>query len=470
MKRTSHEYEGSAKRSRPDGAEPSKVLHVRALPDFTTENELVGVVSQYGEVVKCLLLTDKHQGFIQMESVDAASDVLQRFAHAPPSIREKDIFFQFSNRQEISTPGDSAHHNEGQGTTPIILITVVNVNLPVSLDNIYQICKPYGDIMKIITFTKRLDYQALVEFGSVESAFNAKLNLEGKDLFQGCCHIRVGFSKRKTLVVKQNDHKSRDFTLKQIQPPKVHGNLQQATNGGESGGGPLIGGGTSLMGGDVGGMGMGMMMNMGGGSTVILVNKLVQDKITPDILFTLFGVYGDVIRVKILFNKRDTALIQYSNPQQACMAVRHLNNCVLHGQSIVVQISRMAEIKLPRNDNDQELTKDYAGSRLHRFRKKSFINPKNVNPPSQVLHVANLYDNATEQELRTLFGSEQQCVPIVEFFKSTRKMCYICMASVPHAVNALINLHNCDELGGYPLRVSFSHKDPGSIRSSEGTT
>lgn len=29
------------------------------------------------------------------------------------------------------------------------------------------------------------------------------------------------------------------------------------------------------------------------------------------------GVYGDVIRVKILYNKKDNALLQYSEPTQA---------------------------------------------------------------------------------------------------------------------------------------------------------
>jgi len=29
------------------------------------------------------------------------------------------------------------------------------------------------------------------------------------------------------------------------------------------------------------------------------------------------GVYGDVIRVKILYNKRDSALIQFREPQHA---------------------------------------------------------------------------------------------------------------------------------------------------------
>merc|ERR1712130_32467 len=212
----------------------------------------------------------------------------------------------------------------------------------------------------------------------------------------------------------------------------------------------------------------GMGMQMGG--RVVLVNKLVPDKVNPDILFTLFGVYGDVVKVKILYNKRDTALLQYQNHQQCQYAVEHLNHCNLFGQQIVVQHARMPEVNVPRDFNADEiqLTKDYSNSPLHRFRRKNFINPKNVNSPSQVLHVANLYDGATEQELQALFRSQQQSEPIVEFFKSSRKMAYVCMASISDAIHALINLHGCKELGGYPLRVSFSHKSPTSIQPSAG--
>jgi len=29
------------------------------------------------------------------------------------------------------------------------------------------------------------------------------------------------------------------------------------------------------------------------------------------------GVYGNVVRVKILFNKKDSALVEYADPEQA---------------------------------------------------------------------------------------------------------------------------------------------------------
>lgn len=35
------------------------------------------------------------------------------------------------------------------------------------------------------------------------------------------------------------------------------------------------------------------------------------------VILSFIGVYGDVQRVKILFNKKDNALIQMAEPQQA---------------------------------------------------------------------------------------------------------------------------------------------------------
>mmetsp|Transcript_12618 Transcript_12618/g.18089 ORF Transcript_12618/g.18089 Transcript_12618/m.18089 type:complete len:316 (+) Transcript_12618:88-1035(+) len=312
--------------------------------------------------------------------------------------------------------------------------------------------------------------------GSVENAISAKSFLEGKDMFQGCCHIRVGFSKRNQLIVKQNDHKSRDYTVPQM------GQI-----GGGMGGFPgMMGGaGGNPMGGlpgfgqmpGMGGPGMGMQggaMGMfggapGGGSSVVLINKLNADLITADILFTLFGIYGDVMRVKILFNKRDTAMLQFNTPQQAAFACQNLSGCPLHGQNILVTSSKHTDVKLPRDAEQAgaNLTKDYSDSPNHRY-KLGRGAPKNVNPPSQVLHIANLHSACTAAELVTLFQAQQpqsESLPVVEFFKTDRKMAYIGLCSVEAAVEAVLNLHNYS-LGGWPIRVSFSPKSLDALTPS----
>ena len=49
-----------------------------------------------------------------------------------------------------------------------------------------------------------------------------------------------------------------------------------------------------------------------GKSSVVLVNNLsVVANITPKELFNLFGIYGNVTKIKIMIRKRDTALIQF---------------------------------------------------------------------------------------------------------------------------------------------------------------
>lgn len=50
---------------------------------------------------------------------------------------------------------------------------------------------------------------------------------------------------------------------------------------------------------------------------VLLVSNLNEEEIKCDHLFVLFGVYGDVQRVKILFNKKDSALVQMNDAEQA---------------------------------------------------------------------------------------------------------------------------------------------------------
>lgn len=49
---------------------------------------------------------------------------------------------------------------------------------------------------------------------------------------------------------------------------------------------------------------------------------------TNILLLYLPGVYGDVIRVKILYNKKDNALLQYNEPTQAQLGMHHNLSCL----------------------------------------------------------------------------------------------------------------------------------------------
>ena len=43
----------------------------------------------------------------------------------------------------------------------------------------------------------------------------------------------------------------------------------------------------------------------------------IPERTTPNMLFKIFGVYGNVLKVKILYKKRDTALVEYETEEQA---------------------------------------------------------------------------------------------------------------------------------------------------------
>jgi len=79
--------EVATKRARVDGEAASKVLHMRALPVETSEQELIGLVSGFGHVVNVLVLRSKNQAFVQMESEAAALAAVQYYQSVKATIR-----------------------------------------------------------------------------------------------------------------------------------------------------------------------------------------------------------------------------------------------------------------------------------------------------------------------------------------------------------------------------------------------
>lgn len=112
-----------------------------------------------------------------------------------------------------------------------------------------------------------------------------------------------------------------------------------------------------------------------------------------------------MIRVKVLFNKKDNALVQYTDPSGAQFAIQHLNNIRVWGKPLKVTQSKHAVVQMPREgQQDAQLTKDYTSSSLHRFKKPNSKNHHNIYPPSATLHLSNIPPNVGEQNLRELFG------------------------------------------------------------------
>ncbi|KAJ8357170.1 hypothetical protein SKAU_G00199640 [Synaphobranchus kaupii] len=417
---------------------PSRVLHIRKLPSEVSETEVIALGLPFGKVTNILMLKGKNQAFLELGTEEAAVTMVNYYTAVTPHVRNVPVFIQYSNHKELKT--DNALNQRAQavlqavsavqsggtptsGSTasesaltpapsPVLRIIIDNMFYPVTLDVLQQIFSKFGTVMKIITFTKNNQFQALLQFSDPVNAQQAKLSLDGQNIYNACCTLRIDFSKLINLNVKYNNDKSRDYTRPELpagdgQPaidPSVAAALSKdsssllGTPSGmvasySSGGGfPSSigfgqGGGAlsplSAAAAAAAAAGRVALSGHSGTSGVLLVSNLNEEMVTPQSLFTLFGVYGDAQRVKILYNKKDSALIQMADGNQAKLAMSHLNGQKMYGKIIRVTLSKHQTVQLPREGlDDQGLTKDFTNSPLHRFKKPGSKNFQNIFPPS----------------------------------------------------------------------------------------
>ncbi|XP_058714482.1 polypyrimidine tract-binding protein 1 isoform X6 [Poecile atricapillus] len=508
---------------------PSRVIHVRKLPSDVTEAEVISLGLPFGKVTNLLMLKGKNQAFIEMNTEETANTMVNYYTTVTPVLRSQPIYIQFSNHKELKTDNSpnqaraqaalqavtqvqagavalaatAAAVDAGMamaGQSPVLRIIVENLFYPVTLDVLHQIFSKFGTVLKIITFTKNHQFQALLQYADPMSSQHAKLSLDGQNIYNACCTLRIDFSKLTSLNVKYNNDKSRDYTRPDLPSGDNQPTLDQtmaAAFGERSGSGirtkptgapgiispPYAGAGfpptfaipqaTGLTVPSVPGAlaplaipaaaaaaaaGRIAIPGLSGtGHSVLLVSNLIPERVTPQCLFILFGVYGDVQRVKILFNKKDNALVQMADGNQAQLAMSHLNGQKLHGKPIRITLSKHQTVQLPReNQEDHGLTKDFGTSPLHRFKKPGSKNFQNIFPPSATLHLSNIPPSVTEEDLKLLFSSNGGMVKGFKFFQKDRKMALIQMGSVEEAIQSLIDLHNHDLGENHHLRVSFS--------------
>ncbi|XP_030311035.1 polypyrimidine tract-binding protein 2 isoform X5 [Calypte anna] len=417
-----------------DGA-PSRVLHIRKLPGEVTETEVIALGLPFGKVTNILMLKGKNQAFLELATEEAAITMVNYYSAVTPHLRNQPIYIQYSNHKELKT--DNTLNQRAQavlqavtavqvtnapisGTTvsesavtpaqsPVLRIIIDNMYYPVTLDVLHQIFSKFGAVLKIITFTKNNQFQALLQYGDPVNAQQAKLALDGQNIYNACCTLRIDFSKLVNLNVKYNNDKSRDYT----RPDLPSGDGQPALD-------PAI--------------------------------AAAFAKET-----SLLGVYGDVQRVKILYNKKDSALIQMADGNQSQLAMSHLNGQKMYGKIIRVTLSKHQTVQLPREGlDDQGLTKDFGNSPLHRFKKPGSKNFQNIFPPSATLHLSNIPPSVAEEDLRTLFANTGGTVKAFKFFQRDHKMALLQMSTVEEAIQALIDLHDYNLGENHHLRVSFS--------------
>lgn len=86
---------------------PSRVIHIRNIPNDSTESEVVQLGLPFGRVTNVLVLKGKNQAFLEMADEVSAAAMVACFNSNPPQVRGRTVYVQFSNHRELKI--DQSH-------------------------------------------------------------------------------------------------------------------------------------------------------------------------------------------------------------------------------------------------------------------------------------------------------------------------------------------------------------------------
>jgi len=361
--------------------------------------------------------------------------------------------------------GASSHAGPFEAEQPLNQSILLVSNLPPSLatcDALFFMFDRFGTVERVkILHNKRS--AALVQMQTSEMAEHAVneqhlLNRIGADIY-------VNYSNKVTEIRTPaekgmpDDGLTKDFTYPLAPPPRQQGAFFSGSSYGE------------------------IAANRGlppppvNNGCCILASSLPDELANTTSISNLFGHYGDVYKVKILHNKPDCALVQMSKPHQAALCKQFLDQVKVNGKTICVSFSRIQELRQPTSDNEEEfpITNfiDLTNSRyVHRFRNHAIAVKltKSLSSPSHMLHVANVPENFTTDQMRQYIVDNGYTVAdIMDCSKGENHMNLIQMGSPEEAIKALAKLHNVNP-EGYQTRnnagLCFSFSGRKSTKSS----
>ncbi|XP_022642353.1 polypyrimidine tract-binding protein homolog 3 isoform X1 [Vigna radiata var. radiata] len=443
-------------------AEPSKVIHVRNVGHEISENDLLQLFQPFGVITKLVMLRAKNQALLQMQDIPSAVNALQFYSNVQPSIRGRNVYVQFSSHQELTTMDQNQAREDESAVgnsldaqpNRILLVTVHHMLYPITADVLHQVFSPHGFVEKIVTFQKSAGFQALIQYQSRQSAVAARSTLQGRNIYDGCCQLDIQYSNLDELQVNYNNDRSRDFTNPNL-PTEQKGRSSQPGYG--DAGGMYSGARTA---------GFSQMANaaaiaaaFGGGlppgitgtneRCTILVANLSPDRIDEDKLFNLFSIYGNIVRIKLLRNKPDHALIQMGDGFQAELAVHFLKGAMLFGKRLEVNYSKFANISQGAD------THEYVNSNLNRFNRNAAKNYRYCCSPTKMIHLSTLPQDITEDEIVSLLEEHGNIVNCKVFEMNGKKQALVQFETEEQATEALVCKH-ASPLSGSVVRISFS--------------
>ncbi|KAK9068567.1 hypothetical protein SSX86_012682 [Deinandra increscens subsp. villosa] len=437
--------------------EPSKVIHVRNVGHEISEPDLLQLFQPFGVINKLVMLRAKNQALLQLQDVPSAVSAMQFYANVQPSIRGRNVYVQFSSHQELTT---MEQNTQGRVDEPnrILLVTIHHMLYPITVEVLHQVFSPHGYVEKIVTFQKSAGFQALIQFQLRQSAVAARNSLQGRNIYDGCCQLDIQFSNLEELQVNYNNERSRDFTNPSL-PSEQKGRPSQPGYG-DAGGmytSQAFGAATHIYictnnaAAIAAAFGGGLPPGISGTNDrcTILVSNLNPDRIDEDKLFNLFSLYGNIVRIKLLRNKPDHALVQMGDGFQAELAVHFLKGATLFEKRLEVNFSKHPNITMGAE------THEYLNSNLNRFNRNAAKNYRYCCSPTKMIHLSTLPQDVTEDEIISHLEEHGGIMNTKVFEMNGKKQALVLFETEEQATEALVCKH-ATTLADSIIRISFS--------------
>lgn len=237
-KRPRHDKERS---DRSGNAAPSRVLYLSNLPRNCNENDLGNIMGQFGPISCVQLMRGGREALIEYGDLKIAADVIKTANKKVFNIGPNVVRLEYSNSQTIrrrdsgSVPSMSGsmssrdmrmmeqsmmhRQNSVRSVEPtrVLHLDIANAQYPINAEVVYTICSlngREGRVNRICVSKMNPDesVEAVVEFSSVIDAQKVYEQLNGADIYSGCCTLNISFSKLNRVMVVKNDEMTYDYT------------------------------------------------------------------------------------------------------------------------------------------------------------------------------------------------------------------------------------------------------------------
>jgi len=175
---------------------PSRVLHIRNLTPETTEADLLTALSHFGNVAYTTLMANGHMALAEFVTMDEARACIAYSKNNQIMVRNHPVLINYSTSEKIQRGG-----LEGEDPNKVIVLTISNVTYPITVETLKEICSEHGNVNRIALIKRPGVLQALVEFDNAEEATKAKYGLNGADIYDNACTLKVEYGKMDTVKV-----------------------------------------------------------------------------------------------------------------------------------------------------------------------------------------------------------------------------------------------------------------------------